>query len=99
MSLKSTIEYLGEWEMLYNPDFNCTGFGTIKNAAGSNQWQETFEVTLVYNSLPRHASVVGVFLLFILRYHGNCVSLHPDNTKKKMFIRNHLMAPRRGKSY
>ena len=30
MSLKSTIEYLGEWEMLYNPDFNCTEFGTIK---------------------------------------------------------------------
>ncbi len=37
VSLKSTIEYLGEWEMLYNPDFNCTEFGTIKNAAGSNQ--------------------------------------------------------------
>ena len=34
LSLKSTIEYLGEWEMLYNPDFNCTEFGTIKNAAG-----------------------------------------------------------------
>ena len=38
MSLKSTIEYLGEWEMLYNPDFNCTEFGTIKNAAGSNNF-------------------------------------------------------------
>ena len=24
LSLKSTIEYLGEWEMLYNPNFNCT---------------------------------------------------------------------------
>ncbi len=36
LSLKSTIEYLGEWEMLYNSDFNCTEFGTIKNAAGSN---------------------------------------------------------------
>ena len=36
LSLKSTIEYPGEWEMLYNPDFNCTEFGTIKNAAGSN---------------------------------------------------------------
>ena len=23
LSLKSTIEYLGEWEILYNPDFNC----------------------------------------------------------------------------
>ena len=28
MSLKSTIEYLGEWEMLYNPNFNCTEFDT-----------------------------------------------------------------------
>lgn len=24
LSLKSTIEHLGEWEMLYNPIFNCT---------------------------------------------------------------------------
>ena len=38
LSLKSTIEYLGEWELLYNPDFNCTEFGTIKNAAGSNNF-------------------------------------------------------------
>ena len=38
LSLKSTIEYLGEWEMLYNPNFNCTEFDTIKNAAGSNNF-------------------------------------------------------------
>ena len=38
LSLKSTIEYLGEWEMLYNPDFNYTEFGAIKNAAGSNNF-------------------------------------------------------------
>lgn len=38
LSLKSTIEYLGEWEALYNPDFNYTDFGTIKNAAGSNNF-------------------------------------------------------------
>lgn len=38
LSLKSTIEYLGEWEALYNPDFNYTEFGTIKNAAGSNKF-------------------------------------------------------------
>ncbi len=36
LSLKSTIEYLGEWEALYNPNFNYTEFGTIKNASGSN---------------------------------------------------------------
>ena len=38
LSLKSTIEYLGEWEMLYNPVFNCIEFGTIKNMAGSNNF-------------------------------------------------------------
>lgn len=38
LSLKSTIEYIGEWEMLYNPNFNCTEFGAIKNAAGSNNF-------------------------------------------------------------
>lgn len=39
MSLKSTIEYLGEWEMLYNPNFNCTEFDTIRNAAGRTTHQ------------------------------------------------------------
>lgn len=38
LSLKSTIEYIGEWEMLYNPHFNCTEFGIIKNMAGSNNF-------------------------------------------------------------
>ncbi len=38
LSLKSTIEYLGEWEALYNTNFNYTEFGTIKNAAGSNNF-------------------------------------------------------------
>ena len=38
LSLKSTIEYLGEWETLYNPHFNYTEFGTIKNTAGSNNF-------------------------------------------------------------
>ena len=38
MSLKSTIEYIGEWELLYNPNFNYTEFGTIRNQAGSNNF-------------------------------------------------------------
>jgi len=32
LSLKSTIEYLGEWELLYNPNFKSTEFGTINVA-------------------------------------------------------------------
>jgi hypothetical protein len=38
LSLKNTIEYLGEWEALYNPDFNYTEFGKIKNTAGGNNF-------------------------------------------------------------
>ena len=38
LSLKSTIEYIGEWELLFNPGFNYTDFGTIKNTAGSNNF-------------------------------------------------------------
>ena len=38
MSLKSTIEYIGEWESLNNPSFNYTEFGTIRNAAGRNNF-------------------------------------------------------------
>lgn len=38
LSLKNTIEYLGEWEALYNKDFNYTDFGTIKNTAGGNNF-------------------------------------------------------------
>ena len=36
LSLKNTIEYIGEWEQLYNPHFNYTEFGTFRNAASSN---------------------------------------------------------------
>ena len=38
LSLKSTLECIGEWEILYNSHFNCTEFGTIKNMAGSNNF-------------------------------------------------------------
>ena len=48
MSLKSTIEYLGEWEMLYSPNFNCTEFDTIRNAAGSNN----FVLSVKYEEHP-----------------------------------------------
>ena len=37
-SLKNTIEYVGEWEAMYNPGFNYPEFGIIKNAAGGNNF-------------------------------------------------------------
>ena len=32
----STIQYLGLWETLNNPNFNVTEFGNIKNQSGEN---------------------------------------------------------------
>src|SRR5690606_16328316 len=54
LSLKSTIEYLGEWEALYNPNFNYTEFGTIKNAAGSNNFVLSVKIWL------EHTNAIGI---------------------------------------
>ncbi len=36
LSTRFTVEFIGLWEQLYNPDFNVTEFGNIKNIAGAN---------------------------------------------------------------
>lgn len=33
---KNTVAFLGLWEKLHNPKFNCLEFEAIKNEAGSN---------------------------------------------------------------
>ena len=74
LSLKSTIEYLGEWEMLYNPDFNCTEFGTIKNAAGSNNFvlsvKTWIERTNAIGIRPKAGRYGGTYA------HRDCVASH-----------------------
>lgn len=35
---KNTIEFIGIWEEIYNPDFNSLEFGGIKNEAGLNRF-------------------------------------------------------------
>ncbi len=35
---KNTIEFLGVWEEIYNPDFNSPEFEGIKNKAGLNRF-------------------------------------------------------------
>jgi hypothetical protein len=66
LSLKSTIEYLGEWEALYNPNFNYTEFGTIKNEAGSNnfvlsvkQWIESTAAIGLTATAGRYGGTYG----------------------------------------
>ncbi len=36
---RNTVEYLGIWESVYNPDFNYGEFATIKSQAGLNSYK------------------------------------------------------------
>ena len=36
---RNTIEFLGIWEKLNNPNFNCAEFDTIKSMAGLNSYR------------------------------------------------------------
>ena len=36
LSARYTVEFMGLWEQLNNPDFNVTEFSNIKNESGSN---------------------------------------------------------------
>ena len=68
LSLKSTIEYLGEWEALYNPNFNYTDFGTIRNNAGSNNFVLSVSVLyVVINGTKRDIFLlIGLFFVFLV---------------------------------
>ncbi len=37
--LRNTVEYLGIWERIHNPDFNYGEFATIKSSAGLNSYK------------------------------------------------------------
>lgn len=41
MRNRNTIEFLGVWETLHNPDFNRVQFDTVKNEAGANRFVMT----------------------------------------------------------
>lgn len=41
MRTRSTVEFLGIWEVLNNPDFNRVEFEAVKNASGSNAFVMT----------------------------------------------------------
>jgi len=36
LSTRFTVEFMGFWEKIHNPDFNVTEFSNIKNQSGSN---------------------------------------------------------------
>ena len=75
---KNTVEFLGIWEEMYNPDFNSPEFGGIRNDAGTNrfalsvrQWVEkTNAVGLVskvgrYGGTFAHKDIAFEFAMWI----------------------------------
>lgn len=36
---RNTVEFLGIWEQVHNPDFNYGGFAAIRNQAGLNSYK------------------------------------------------------------
>jgi hypothetical protein len=58
---RNTIEYLGIWESIYNPNFNYGEFATIKSQAGLNSyrlsvkdWVEKTEAIGLHSSAGRY---------------------------------------------
>ena len=49
--------FLGEWEALYNPNFNYTEFGTIRNMAGCNNF------VLSVKTWIERTNVIGIVAL------------------------------------
>ena len=57
--LRSTIEFWGLWEQLYNPDFKGVEFDTFKTEAGSNaftltpqRWIESTNADMIHQGIP-----------------------------------------------
>ncbi len=63
MRNRNTIEFLGVWEQLYNPDFNSIEFDRIKNEAGLNtfilsvkRWTNDTHAIGIYAKAGRYGS-------------------------------------------
>ena len=61
LRLKDTIEFLGTWEILHNPDFNLIEFDKVKSEAGTNRfilsvskWVETTGAVGITTKAGRH---------------------------------------------
>lgn len=63
LSTRFTVEFLGTWEQLHNPDFNVTEFRNIKNESGSNgfvlsvsQWRSKTNAVGIFAKAGRYHS-------------------------------------------
>ena len=53
---KNTIEYLGVWEQINNPNFNSLEFAIIKNEAGTNRFTLTVKSLVIQND-PKQLNI------------------------------------------
>jgi len=64
MRNRNTIEFLGLWETLHNPNFNRVQFDTFKNEAGLNRFVMTPSCQLLispgYLNCPKHKMSPGL---------------------------------------
>lgn len=61
MRNRDTIKFLGVWEELHNPDFNCVQFEAVKNEAGLNRFVMTPTKQIAY-TYANEADMLNVVL-------------------------------------
>ena len=73
MRRKDTISYLGVWEHLQNPNFNCIEFDAIKNASGTNRFiltaKEWIERTGAIGVISKAGRYGGTYAHKDIAYH------------------------------
>lgn len=73
MRRKDTISYLGVWELLHNPNFNCIEFDAIKNASGTNRFiltaKEWIERTGAIGIISKAGRYGGTYAHKDIAYH------------------------------
>ena len=73
MRRKDTISYLGVWETLHNPNFNCIEFEAIKSASGTNRFiltaKEWIERTDAIGIISKAGRYGGTYAHKDIAYH------------------------------
>ena len=73
MRRKDTISYLGVWEQLFNPNFNCIEFESIKTSSGSNRFvltaKEWCERTNAIGVIAKAGRYGGTYAHKDIAYH------------------------------
>ena len=75
---RNTIEFLGIWEQLMNPNFNCVEFDIIKSQAGLNrfrlsakEWTEKTNAIGIISMVGRYGGTLPIWLYPIYLSHNS----------------------------